>query len=82
MKYLTIKFPDTMSLSHLQIGDTVDVLSGRYSSQGMVIKSEDLPRKSQSCTEESPCCNRRGEYNGFGSGILKFVCPKHCPCHD
>jgi len=34
------------------------------------------------CTEESPCCDRRGEYNGFGSGPLKFICPKHCPCHD
>ncbi|MDD4986117.1 MAG: hypothetical protein PHQ43_10090 [Dehalococcoidales bacterium] len=35
-----------------------------------------------SCTEGEPCCDRRGEYNGFGSGQLKFVCPKHCPCHD
>ena len=35
------------------------------------------------CTEENPCCDRRGEYNGFGSdGPLKFVCPKHCMCHD
>jgi len=34
------------------------------------------------CTEENPCCDRRGEYNGYGSGPLKFVCPKHCSCHD
>jgi len=34
------------------------------------------------CTPETPCCDRRGEYNGFGSGELKFVCPKHCACHD
>ena len=34
------------------------------------------------CTEENPCCDRRGEYNGFSSGPLKFVCPKHCSCHD
>ena len=34
------------------------------------------------CTPETPCCDRRNEYNGFGSGSLKFVCPKSCPCHD
>jgi len=34
------------------------------------------------CTEENPCCDRRNEYNGWGSGLLKFVCPKHCSCHD
>lgn len=28
------------------------------------------------------CCDRAGEYNGFGSGPLKFTCPKHCSCHD
>lgn len=35
------------------------------------------------CTPEKPCCDRQGEYNGFGSdGPLKFTCPKHCSCHD
>jgi len=34
------------------------------------------------CTEENPCCDLRGVYNGFSSGPLKFICPKHCPCHD
>lgn len=29
-----------------------------------------------------PCCNRVGEYNGFDSGPLIFVCPNHCSCHD
>jgi hypothetical protein len=30
-----------------------------------------------------PCCNRAGEYNGFGSdGPLAFTCPKRCSCHD
>ena len=85
MNYLNIEFPDTMSLSHLKIGDLVNVLCGRYHSQGRVIKIEQLPGESQSltsCSEENPCCDRRGEYNGFGSGSLKFVCPKHCPCHD
>ena len=40
------------------------------------------PLKSPECTTENPCCDRRNEYNGFGSGLLKFVCPKHCSCHD
>ena len=34
------------------------------------------------CTPEDPCCDKRGEYNGLGSGPLIFVCPKHCSCHD
>jgi len=34
------------------------------------------------CTDENPCCERRGEYNGRDSGPLSFVCPKHCSCHD
>ncbi len=34
------------------------------------------------CTEENPCCDRRGEYNGYHSGPLLFTCPKHCSCHD
>ena len=34
------------------------------------------------CSPEAPCCDRRDEYNGFNSGTLKFVCPKHCRCHD
>ena len=35
------------------------------------------------CTNETPCCDRRSEYNGYGSdGSLKFICPKSCPCHD
>lgn len=28
------------------------------------------------------CCQRAGEYNGFASGPLEFVCPEHCACHD
>jgi hypothetical protein len=32
---------------------------------------------------ECGCCDRVGEYNGFGSdGPTKFTCPNHCPCHD
>lgn len=32
--------------------------------------------------EPCNCCDRAGEYNGYGSGPLLFVCPKSCPCHD
>jgi hypothetical protein len=28
------------------------------------------------------CCSRAGEYNGYASGPLLFVCPKDCSCHD
>lgn len=29
------------------------------------------------------CCDRAGEYNGFGSdGPRLFTCPKGCSCHD
>ena len=34
------------------------------------------------CSEVNPCCERRGEYNGFASGPTIFTCPKHCSCHD
>jgi len=82
MKYLIIKFPDTMSLLHLSLGNQVDVVSQGYHSQGTVIKTYEVSNRSQPCTDENPCCNRRNEYNGFGSGELKFLCPKHCSCHD
>ncbi len=36
----------------------------------------------EECNAENPCCDRRNEYNGFASGPLSFVCPKHCSCHD
>ncbi len=33
--------------------------------------------------QHAPCCERAGEYNGFGSDRpLSFTCPKHCSCHD
>ncbi len=34
------------------------------------------------CSEASPCCDRRDEYNGFASGSLLFECPRSCACHD
>lgn len=42
----------------------------------------DAAHRIDKCTPENPCCDRRGEYNGYGSGTLKFTCPKHCNCHD
>lgn len=35
-----------------------------------------------SSTGTRACCDRAGEYNGFASGPLVFVCPEHCACHD
>jgi hypothetical protein len=32
--------------------------------------------------EECSCCDRAGEYNGFASGLLLFICPVSCSCHD
>ena len=35
------------------------------------------------CPRPAPCCDRAGEYNGFGSdGPLLFRCPEGCSCHD
>lgn len=34
------------------------------------------------CSAETPCCTRRSEYNGYGSGPMIFRCSKSCPCHD
>lgn len=37
------------------------------------------------CSEATPCCDRRDEYNGYGSdGPLFFRCarPHGCACHD
>lgn len=29
------------------------------------------------------CCERMGQYNGFRSnGLLTFLCPRGCSCHD
>lgn len=42
----------------------------------------DKRRKMPECSKDNPCCSRRGEYNGFGSGPELFTCPKSCACHD
>jgi len=36
----------------------------------------------EACSEKNPCCERANEHNGFSSGPLIFICPKHCVCHD
>jgi hypothetical protein len=46
------------------------------------VKVNTAAKEKSLCTEEAPCCDRRNEYNGFGSGPLSFICPKSCPCHD
>jgi hypothetical protein len=63
-------------------------LQARYQAPGGLLPGEKDPREvkvaqpKSDCTPENPCCERQGEYNGFSSGPLKFVCPKTCPCHD
>ncbi len=56
----------------------------KYRKQGAEIEvfEEITPPAVAECTADNPCCDRRDEYNGFASGPLKFVCPKHCRCHD
>lgn len=48
-----------------------------------------LPTKELECPgherggQGEPCCERAGEYNGFGSdGPTTFTCPHSCSCHD
>lgn len=37
----------------------------------------------EGCHQEPPCCERAGEYNLSGPwGLVRFVCPRSCPCHD
>jgi len=64
--------PDLLTLLDEFDEDKCSVLAGKIRAQTQLVE----------CTEENPCCDRRGEYNGFGSGPLRFICPKHCPCHD
>lgn len=42
-----------------------------------------LAAEEPACTKENPCCERRNEYNGYGSdGPTSFRCPHQCTCHD
>lgn len=46
------------------------------------IPPDECPGHGQGGTKEK-CCERAGEYDGYGSdGPLKFECPKGCCCHD
>ena len=71
---LTIAWPDIRK----------EMLARYHTPGGILPGDPDQPKREfVECTEENPCCDRRNEYNGFGSdGPLKFTCPKHCSCHD
>jgi len=66
--------------------DLLDTASGHAST--IKNKQSDMPKfvakhpDGSDLRASCDCCDRVGEYNGFGSGSLLFVCPKHCPCHD
>jgi len=49
---------------------------------GEIQKAMQPVRRPDPCTEQTPCCDRRNEYNGFNSGPHIFECPKGCACHD
>lgn len=52
--------------------------AGDGSYAGLVLQKFD-EMEGQPCS----CCDRVGEYNGYGSdGPTTFTCPKSCPCHD
>lgn len=62
---------------------SVRLMGATYSEDDTIKGDEHLvPCPLCCCTDENPCCDRRNEYNGFASGPLSFVCPKHCACHD
>jgi len=62
-----------------EIVEAIGILSRLYNMVNGEVREEEIVE----CTAENPCCDKRGEYNGFGSdGPLKFTCPKHCSCHD
>lgn len=43
---------------------------------------DECPGHDRGGTRE-PCCQRTGEYNGFGSDSpLSFSCARGCSCHD
>jgi hypothetical protein len=60
--------------------------TARLTPKGMgvakLLPLHECPGHGRSGTAE-PCCDRKGEYNGFGSdGPRLFTCPKGCSCHD
>ena len=48
----------------------------------LVVEHVPPPVPADVCSDAHPCCDRRGDYNGFGSGPLTFTCPQGCRCHD
>jgi len=49
--------------------------------QANIDMMEGLIAKTKSCTKANPCCDRRGEYHGYGQEPLKS-CPTKCICHS
>ena len=77
-------FEKTLSLRRIDLGENAGIehWSRRLMEKANTPRKEKIISLEVVCGVENPCCDRRGEYNGFGSGELKFVCPKHCSCHD
>lgn len=66
--------------------DTLGITEKRYQELKTLITDKTFGWNSNGrCTHMNPCCDRRGEYNGFGSdGPTLFQCdvPNGCSCHD
>jgi len=73
-----INHDEGLEQTNQEITEAIGVLSRLYNMINGHIVEADIVK----CTTGNPCCERRGEYNGFGSGPLLFICPKHCSCHD
>lgn len=65
-------------------GNLVDS-SSSTGDNSAIAKLSPVLERAGSCTPATPCCDRRGEYNGFGSdGPVSFFCTREggCMCHD
>ena len=52
-------------------------------SQSAEPNASNLPKEEKIILgQNSNCCDRMGQYNGFHTGAHLFECPKKCPCHD
>jgi len=69
-----------------RIGFICGEFDSRREEVGTSIARLELAKALASCEASQSadtCCDRAGEYNGFGSdGPLAFVCPESCSCHD